>query len=133
MSPLCSRLGHSFPCFFLFLFWWLYAARRVSIPQAGTEPRSQQCQLGILTPRPPGKFHAPCSFFCGGGTRVLFQVDLAANHTQFGEKIQNFGLIQEKLAQMAMLQHVTEVSATPCPQSPSSQMGQTTTRSLFLK
>ena len=29
---------------------------------------------------------------------------------------------------MAMLQYVTEVSATPCPQSPSSQMGQTTTQ-----
>ena len=58
---------------------------------------------------------------------VLFQVDHAANHTQFGEKIHNFGLIQEKLARMAMLQYVTEVNATPCPQSPSSQMGQTTT------
>ena len=32
-------------------------------------------------------------FFGGGGTRVLFQVDHAANRTQFGEKIHNFGLI----------------------------------------
>ena len=67
-------------------------------------------------------------FFLGGGnTCVLFQVDYAANCTQFGKKIHNFGLIQEKLAWMAMLQYVTEVRATPCPQSPSSQMGQTTT------
>ncbi|XP_052513783.1 very long-chain specific acyl-CoA dehydrogenase, mitochondrial isoform X2 [Budorcas taxicolor] len=35
-------------------------------------------------------------------------VDHAANRTQFGEKIHNFGLIQEKLARMAMLQYVTE-------------------------
>lgn len=42
----------------------------------------------------------------------------AANRTQFGEKIHNFGVIQEKLARMAMLQYVTEVRATPCPRSP---------------
>ncbi|XDA72636.1 hypothetical protein R6Z07F_002915 [Ovis aries] len=36
------------------------------------------------------------------------KVDHAANRTQFGEKIHNFGLIQEKLARMAMLQYVTE-------------------------
>lgn len=36
-------------------------------------------------------------------------MDHAANRTQFGEKIHNFGLIQEKLARMAMLQYVTEV------------------------
>ena len=47
----------------------------------------------------------------------------------FREKIHNFGLIQEKLARMAMLQYVTEVRAAPCPRSPSSQMGQTTTPS----
>lgn len=53
-------------------------------------------------------------------TRVLFQVDHAANRTQFGEKIHNFGIIQEKLARMAMLQYVTEVRAAPplSPQSP---------------
>ncbi|XP_035580298.1 very long-chain specific acyl-CoA dehydrogenase, mitochondrial isoform X2 [Zalophus californianus] len=44
-------------------------------------------------------------------TRALFQVDHAANRTQFGEKIHNFGLIQEKLARMAMLQYVTESMA----------------------
>nr|KAF6414853.1 acyl-CoA dehydrogenase very long chain [Molossus molossus] len=38
-------------------------------------------------------------------------VDHAANRTQFGEKIHNFGLIQEKLARMAMLQYVTEEAA----------------------
>ncbi|XP_062967831.1 very long-chain specific acyl-CoA dehydrogenase, mitochondrial isoform X2 [Cynocephalus volans] len=38
-------------------------------------------------------------------------VDHAANRVQFGEKIHNFGLIQEKLAQMAMLQYVTEEAA----------------------
>jgi len=38
-------------------------------------------------------------------------VDHAANRTQFGEKIHNFGLIQEKLARMAMLQYVTESMA----------------------
>ena len=68
----------------------------------------------------------------GGDTCVLFQVDHAANRTQFGEKIHNFGLIQEKLARMAMLQYVTEVRAAPCPQSPSSQMGQTTTQEEIL-
>ncbi|XP_032471266.1 very long-chain specific acyl-CoA dehydrogenase, mitochondrial isoform X1 [Phocoena sinus] len=38
-------------------------------------------------------------------------VDHAANRTQFGEKIHNFGMIQEKLARMAMLQYVTESMA----------------------
>lgn len=38
-------------------------------------------------------------------------VDHAANRTQFGEKIHNFGLIQEKLAKMAMLHYVTESMA----------------------
>ncbi|XP_008528629.2 very long-chain specific acyl-CoA dehydrogenase, mitochondrial isoform X1 [Equus przewalskii] len=38
-------------------------------------------------------------------------VDHAANRTQFGEKIHNFGIIQEKLARMAMLQYVTESMA----------------------
>ncbi|XP_070338558.1 very long-chain specific acyl-CoA dehydrogenase, mitochondrial isoform X3 [Equus asinus] len=38
-------------------------------------------------------------------------VDHAANRTQFGEKIHNFGIIQEKLARMAMLQYVTEEAA----------------------
>ncbi|KAI5757186.1 ACADVL protein [Gulo gulo luscus] len=38
-------------------------------------------------------------------------VDHATNRTQFGEKIHNFGLIQEKLARMAMLQYVTESMA----------------------
>ncbi|XP_027802684.1 very long-chain specific acyl-CoA dehydrogenase, mitochondrial isoform X1 [Marmota flaviventris] len=38
-------------------------------------------------------------------------VDHAANRTQFGDKIHNFGLIQEKLARMAMLQYVTESMA----------------------
>lgn len=47
-------------------------------------------------------------------TGALFQVDHAANRTQFGEKIHNFGLIQEKLARMAMLQYVTEVRVLPC-------------------
>lgn len=44
---------------------------------------------------------------------ILFyfiQVDHAANRTQFGNKIHNYGAIQEKIARMAMLQYVTEVS-----------------------
>lgn len=40
---------------------------------------------------------------------TLHQVDHAANRTQFGSKIHNYGTIQEKLARMAMLQYVTEV------------------------
>ena len=61
----------------------------------------------------------PYSFFFGGGdTCVLFQVDHTANRTQFGEKIHNFGLIQEKLAWMAMLQYVTEVRAAPLSPEP---------------
>ena len=39
-----------------------------------------------------------------------FQVDHAANRTQFGSKISEFGVIQEKLARMAVLQYVTEVN-----------------------
>ncbi|XP_077170574.1 very long-chain specific acyl-CoA dehydrogenase, mitochondrial [Paroedura picta] len=35
----------------------------------------------------------------------------AANRTQFGDKIHNFGTIQEKLARMALLQYVTESMA----------------------
>ncbi|XP_066536797.1 very long-chain specific acyl-CoA dehydrogenase, mitochondrial [Hoplias malabaricus] len=38
-------------------------------------------------------------------------VDHAANRTQFGSKIHNFGAIQEKLAKMAMYQYVTECMA----------------------
>ena len=57
-------------------------------------------------------------FFFKWDTRVLFQVDHAANRTQFGEKIHNFGLIQEKLARMAMLQYVTEVRAAPLSPEP---------------
>ncbi|XP_013377549.1 PREDICTED: very long-chain specific acyl-CoA dehydrogenase, mitochondrial [Chinchilla lanigera] len=38
-------------------------------------------------------------------------VDHATNRTQFGDKIHNFELIQEKLARMAMLQYVTESMA----------------------
>lgn len=64
------------------------------------------------------------------GHGAFFQVDHAANRTQFGEKIHNFGLIQEKLARMAMLQYVTEVRVlhVPCLW-PSAQTGQTTTPS----
>ncbi|OBS80440.1 hypothetical protein A6R68_21340 [Neotoma lepida] len=38
-------------------------------------------------------------------------VDHATNRTQFGDKIHNFGMIQEKLARMAILQYVTEEAA----------------------
>ncbi|XP_064409060.1 very long-chain specific acyl-CoA dehydrogenase, mitochondrial isoform X2 [Latimeria chalumnae] len=38
-------------------------------------------------------------------------VDHAANRTQFGDKIHTYGAIQEKLAQMAVLQYVTESMA----------------------
>ncbi|KAG7484919.1 hypothetical protein MATL_G00054970 [Megalops atlanticus] len=38
-------------------------------------------------------------------------VDHAANRTQFGNKIHNFGAIQEKVARMAMLHYVTESMA----------------------
>ncbi|KAA8579096.1 hypothetical protein FQN60_007216 [Etheostoma spectabile] len=38
-------------------------------------------------------------------------VDHAANRTQFGNKIHNFGAIQEKMARMTMLQYVTESMA----------------------
>uniref|UniRef100_A0A8B9HBP1 Very long-chain specific acyl-CoA dehydrogenase, mitochondrial n=1 Tax=Astyanax mexicanus TaxID=7994 RepID=A0A8B9HBP1_ASTMX len=38
-------------------------------------------------------------------------VDHAANRTQFGNKIHNYGVIQEKMARMAMLQYVTESMA----------------------
>ncbi|KAL4659919.1 very long-chain specific acyl-CoA dehydrogenase, mitochondrial [Arapaima gigas] len=38
-------------------------------------------------------------------------VDHAVNRTQFGNKIHNYGLIQEKMARMAMLHYVTESMA----------------------
>ncbi|KAM6895150.1 very long-chain specific acyl-CoA dehydrogenase, mitochondrial [Lycodopsis pacificus] len=38
-------------------------------------------------------------------------VDHAANRTQFGSKIHNYGVIQEKVARMTMLQYVTEAMA----------------------
>lgn len=38
-------------------------------------------------------------------------VDHAANRTQFGNKIHNYGAIQEKIARMAMLHYVTESMA----------------------
>lgn len=38
-------------------------------------------------------------------------VDHAANRTQFGSKIHTYGVIQEKMARMAMLQYVTESMA----------------------
>ncbi|XP_072543646.1 very long-chain specific acyl-CoA dehydrogenase, mitochondrial [Salminus brasiliensis] len=38
-------------------------------------------------------------------------VDHAANRTQFGNKIHNYGVIQEKMARMTMLQYVTESMA----------------------
>ncbi|KAM9335648.1 very long-chain specific acyl-CoA dehydrogenase, mitochondrial [Symphorus nematophorus] len=38
-------------------------------------------------------------------------VDHAANRTQFGSKIHNYGAIQEKIARMAMLHYVTESMA----------------------
>ncbi|TDG99680.1 hypothetical protein EPR50_G00197010 [Perca flavescens] len=38
-------------------------------------------------------------------------VDHAANRTQFGNKIHNYGAIQEKIARMTMLQYVTESMA----------------------
>lgn len=41
---------------------------------------------------------------------ILLQVDHAANRTQFGNKIHNYGVIQEKIARMAMMQYVAEVS-----------------------
>lgn len=44
-------------------------------------------------------------------TCAFFQVDHATNRTQFGDKIHNFGVIQEKLARMAILQYVTESMA----------------------
>ena len=42
---------------------------------------------------------------------VCFQADHAANRVQFGSKLETFGVIQEKLARMAMCQYVTEVKA----------------------
>ncbi|XP_045745956.1 very long-chain specific acyl-CoA dehydrogenase, mitochondrial isoform X1 [Mirounga angustirostris] len=71
-------------------------------------------------PSPPPGLGSPCSLSLSWrgetaephcDTRALLQVDHAANRTQFGEKIHNFGLIQEKLARMAVLQYVTESMA----------------------
>ncbi|XP_062239995.1 very long-chain specific acyl-CoA dehydrogenase, mitochondrial [Platichthys flesus] len=49
---------------------------------------------------------------CGTMKGVITKaVDHAANRTQFGSKIHNYGAIQEKLARMAMLEYVTESMA----------------------
>lgn len=40
---------------------------------------------------------------------LYYQADHAANRVQFGSKLETFGVIQEKLARMAMCQYVTEV------------------------
>ena len=42
---------------------------------------------------------------------LCYQADHAANREQFGSKLETFGVIQEKLARMAMCQYVTEVNA----------------------
>ncbi|KAM4611698.1 very long-chain specific acyl-CoA dehydrogenase, mitochondrial [Polymixia lowei] len=42
---------------------------------------------------------------------IVKAVDHAANRTQFGNKIHNYGAIQEKMARMAMLHYVTESMA----------------------
>jgi len=48
----------------------------------------------------------------GTQKRLISQaVDFAANRIQFGKKIKDFGVIQEKLARMAVLQYVTETMA----------------------
>ncbi|KAJ8416633.1 hypothetical protein AAFF_G00325110 [Aldrovandia affinis] len=39
---------------------------------------------------------------------IVKAIDHAANRTQFGNKIHNYGAIQEKIARMAMLHYVTE-------------------------
>ena len=45
----------------------------------------------------------------------LYQADHAASRVQFGQKLEEFGVIQEKLARMAMLQYVTEVRYSRLP------------------
>ena len=45
----------------------------------------------------------------------IYQADHAANRVQFGQKLEEFGVIQEKLARMAMLQYVTEVRCSRLP------------------
>jgi very long chain acyl-CoA dehydrogenase len=48
----------------------------------------------------------------GTQKRLISQaVDFASNRIQFGKKIKDFGVIQEKLARMAVLQYVTETMA----------------------
>uniref|UniRef100_A0A8B9NXC4 Very long-chain specific acyl-CoA dehydrogenase, mitochondrial n=1 Tax=Apteryx owenii TaxID=8824 RepID=A0A8B9NXC4_APTOW len=42
---------------------------------------------------------------------IVKAADHAANRTQFGDKISNYGAIQEKIARMAMLHYVTESMA----------------------
>ena len=38
-----------------------------------------------------------------------FKTDFAVNRTQFGDKISQYGTIQEKIARMNILHYVTEV------------------------
>lgn len=46
---------------------------------------------------------------------LIYQADHAANRVQFGQKLEEFGVIQEKLARMAMLHYVTEVGYSRLP------------------
>uniref|UniRef100_A0A8C4KHX2 IVD dehydrogenase n=1 Tax=Dromaius novaehollandiae TaxID=8790 RepID=A0A8C4KHX2_DRONO len=52
----------------------------------------------------PWQASRPCTWDLQGA-------DHAANRTQFGDKISNYGAIQEKIARMAMLHYVTESMA----------------------
>lgn len=77
-------------------------------PVRATHTHSSRSKLSLQSP-PQWRLHHHEWDTCA------FQVDFATNRTQFGDKIHNYGMIQEKLARMAILQYVTEVSASWSP------------------
>ena len=54
-------------------------------------------------------------FFVWGGRldvdvyRDFVQVEHATTRVQFGSKLETYGMVQDKIARMALLQYVTEV------------------------
>lgn len=76
--------------------------------QSNTLTHSSRSKLRLQSP-PQWRLHSHEWDTCA------FQVDHATNRTQFGDKIHNYGMIQEKLARMAILQYVTEVRASCVP------------------
>lgn len=85
----CIRKAVStcFLVFFIFIFWFLLFCFPV-------------CLFSVFC---PGMACQRCDMW------VFFQVEHAANRTQFGFKLKDYGQIREKIANMVLKHYVTEV------------------------